>query len=94
MPGTVASSTLRCALLLSMRSYVARVDAWKIGWFDYRRKRFWAWVVLTSYTLFGFVIAPLIARSVIVDQVHKQLGVTATLEDVDITRDSYDPSTP
>ena len=63
---------------------MASLDAWKHGWFDYRRKRFWAWVLLAAYTLFGFVIAPLIVRNVIVDQVHKQLGLAATLEDVDI----------
>ncbi len=59
-------------------------DALKRGWFDFRRKRFWAWVLLASYTLFGFVIAPLIVRSVIVSEVHSLLGLDATLEDVDI----------
>ena len=63
---------------------MARFDALKHGWFDFRRKRFWAWLLVALYTLFGFVVAPLIARSVIVDQVHKQLGLTATLDDVDI----------
>jgi hypothetical protein len=63
---------------------VARLADWKTGWLDYRRKRFWAWVLVAFYTLFGFVIAPLIVRHVIVDQVHSQLGLTATLEDVDI----------
>ena len=59
-------------------------DALKQGWFDFRRKRFWAWVLLASYALFGFVVAPLIVRSVIVSQVHSLLGLEATLEDVDI----------
>ena len=63
---------------------MARLDAWKTGWFDYRRKRFWAWVLIAFYTLFGFVIAPVIVRHVIVDQVHTQLGLAATLDDVDI----------
>ena len=63
---------------------MTRLDAFKHGWFDYRRKRFWAWVALALYALLGFVIAPWIARGVIVDQVHEQLGLTATLEDVDI----------
>ncbi len=59
-------------------------DALKRGWFDFRRKRFWAWVLLALYTLFGFVVAPLIVRSVIVSEVHSLLGLDATLEDVDI----------
>lgn len=59
-------------------------DALKRGWFDFRRKRFWAWVLLASYTLFGFVIAPLIVRNVIVSEVHSLLGLDATLDDVDI----------
>ncbi len=63
---------------------MGRLTAWQTGWFDYHRKRFWAWVLLALYALFGFGIAPLIARSVIVNQVHEQLGLTATLDDVDI----------
>ncbi len=63
---------------------MARFVAWKSGWFDYRRKRFWAWVLLALYALIGFVVAPLIVRHVIVDQVQHQLGLTATLADVDI----------
>ncbi len=63
---------------------MGRLTAWKVGWFDYHRKRFWAWVLLALYALSGFVIAPLIARSVIVEQVHEQLGLNATLDDVDI----------
>ena len=63
---------------------MVRLDAWKHGWFDYRRKRFWAWVLLALYTLLGFVVAPWIVRGVVVDQVHDQLSLTATLEDVDI----------
>jgi uncharacterized protein involved in outer membrane biogenesis len=56
----------------------------RTGWFDWRRKRFWAWVLVALYTLFGYVIAPLIARGAVVDAVHDQLGVDATLDDVDI----------
>ena len=56
----------------------------RTGWFDWRRKRFWAWVLVALYTLFGYVVAPLIARGAIVDAVHDQLGVDATLDDVDI----------
>jgi uncharacterized protein involved in outer membrane biogenesis len=63
---------------------VPRLDALKHGWFDFRRKRFWAWLLLALYTLFGFVIAPLIVRNVIVSEVHSLLGLTATLDDVDI----------
>ncbi len=59
-------------------------DALKRGWFDFRRKRFWAWVLLAFYTLFGFFVAPLIVRSVIVSEIHSLLGLDATLEDVDI----------
>jgi len=59
-------------------------DALKRGWFDFRRKRFWAWVLLASYTVFGFLVAPLIVRSVIVSEIHSLLGLDATLEDVDI----------
>ncbi len=66
------------------RCNVARFDAWTHGWFDYRRKRFWAWVLVVLYALIGFVVAPLVVRSVVVDQIHKQLGLAATLEDVDI----------
>ena len=59
-------------------------DALKRGWFDFRRKRFWAWVLLALYTVFGFVVAPLIVRSVIVSEIHSLLGLDATLDDVDI----------
>ena len=61
-----------------------RGDAWKTGWLNYRRKRFWAWVAIVAYTLIGFVIVPWIARGVIVDQIHKQLGLTATLDKVEL----------
>ncbi len=63
---------------------MARFEAWKSGWFDYRRKRFWAWVLLALYAFIGFVVVPLIARQVIVDQIQQQLGLTATLTDVDV----------
>lgn len=59
-------------------------DALKRGWFDFRRKRFWAWVLLAFYTVFGFFVAPLIVRSVIVSEIHSLLGLDATLQDVDI----------
>ena len=59
-------------------------DALKRGWFDFRRKRFWAWILLALYALFGFVVAPLIVRSVIVSEIHSLLGLDATLDDVDI----------
>lgn len=63
---------------------MARFEGWKSGWFDYRRKRFWAWVLLALYALVGFVVVPLIARQAIVDQIQQQLGLTATLTDVDV----------
>src|SRR5262245_17672831 len=56
----------------------------RTGWLDWRRKRFWAWVLVALYTLIGYVVAPVIARSAIVDAVRDQLGVEATLDDVDI----------
>jgi uncharacterized protein involved in outer membrane biogenesis len=63
---------------------VARFDVLKHGWFDYRRKRFWAWVLLAFYAFFGFVVAPLIVRNVMISELHSQLGLDATLDDVDI----------
>jgi hypothetical protein len=61
-----------------------RGDAWKTGWLNYRRMRFWAWVALVAYTLVGFVIVPWIARGVIVEQIHRQLGLAATLDKVEV----------
>jgi hypothetical protein len=54
------------------------------GWLDWRRKRFWAWVLLLTYTLVGFVIAPWILRGVIVNTIQDQLALTAHLDDVDL----------
>jgi uncharacterized protein involved in outer membrane biogenesis len=56
----------------------------RAGWFDWRRKRFWAWVLLVLYALIGFVVVPWIARGAIVDAAHEQLGLDATLDDVDV----------
>ena len=61
-----------------------RTGGWKTGWLNYRRKRFWTWVAVVAYTLVGFVIVPWIARGVIVDQIHKQLGLTAKLDKVEL----------
>lgn len=63
---------------------MVRLDALTRGWFDYRRKRFWACVLLAGYALVGFVIAPLIVRNVLVEEIHTRLGLTATLDDVAI----------
>ena len=61
-----------------------RGDAWKTGWLNHRRKRFWVWIAIVAYTLVGFVIVPWIARGVIVDQIHKQLGLAAKLDKVEL----------
>jgi hypothetical protein len=60
-----------------------KAGGWKTGWLDYRRKRFWAWVAIVLYTLLGFFVVPWIARGVIVDQIHKQLGLDAKLDKVE-----------
>src|SRR5262245_32567501 len=56
----------------------------RVGWLDWRRKRFWAWVLLVLYALIGFFLVPWIARGAIVDAVHAQVGLDATLDDVDV----------
>ena len=60
-----------------------RAGGWKEGWLNPRRLRFWVWVAVALYTLVGFVIVPWIARGMIVDQIHQQLGLDAKLDDVD-----------
>lgn len=61
-----------------------RDPKYREGWLDWRRKRFWVWVLLLAYTLVGFVIAPWILRGVIVNTVHDQLALNARLDDVDL----------
>src|SRR5882672_5411732 len=61
-----------------------RDPKYREGWLDWRRKRFWAWVLLLTYAVVGFVIAPWILRGVIVNTVHDQLALKAQLDDVDM----------
>src|SRR5262245_1108235 len=61
-----------------------RDPKYREGWLDWRRKRFWAWVLLLTYTIVGFVVAPWILRSVIVNTIHDQLALNARLDDVDL----------
>ena len=63
---------------------IGSVAYWRAGWLDFRRKRFWAWVLLATYALVGFAIVPWLARGIIVDAVHDATGATATLDDVDV----------
>lgn len=60
------------------------LERWRVGWLDYRRLRFWAWVLIALYGFTGFVIVPWLARDMIVNTVRETLGLTAHLDDVDV----------
>ncbi|MDZ5645964.1 DUF748 domain-containing protein [Nitrospirillum sp. BR 11828] len=53
-------------------------------WWDFRRKRFWALAILLTYTVAGFLVAPLLIRRQVVDLAQATFQRPATLDGVSV----------
>jgi len=56
----------------------------KTRWLNFRRKRFWAIVVVLLYTLLGFFAAPLMIKNGVIDLLRDDLGRIAQIEKIEV----------
>jgi hypothetical protein len=68
----------------STDSYKSLRDLIKTRWLNYRRKRFWAIVLVLLYTLLGFIAAPLIIKNSVVGLFRDDLGRVAQIAKVEV----------
>ncbi len=54
------------------------------AWWNPRRKRFWAWVILLLYTLAGFLLAPWVAKRELLALIESETGLPASVEELRI----------
>ena len=51
-------------------------------WFDFRRKRFWAWVAVLVYTLAGFFLAPVLVSHFTIKNIKESTDREASIAEV------------
>lgn len=66
-----------------MNGSQAIVDVIRTEWLSFRRKRFWAIVLVLLYTLLGFFVVPIVIKNVVTGIVEDDLGRTVQVEKIE-----------
>ena len=66
-----------------MNDNQAIVDVIRTKWLSFRRKRFWAIVLVLLYTLLGFFVVPIVIKNIVTGMVEDDLGRTVQVEKVE-----------